>query len=106
MISDTCAFLKENGRYVIYDAEHFFTAYQNNKDYALKTLEAAVAGGASVLSLCETKGGCMLDDVKEAVKEVSKIFGKKAVIGIHTHNDSGLAVANLQFRTEPLTFRA
>ena len=38
MISDTCAFLKENGRYVIYDAEHFFTAYQNNKDYALKTL--------------------------------------------------------------------
>ena len=94
MISDTCAFLKENGRYVIYDAEHFFTAYQNNKDYALKTLEAAVAGGASVLSLCETKGGCMLDDVKEAVKEVSKIFCKQAVIGIHTHNDSGLAVAN------------
>ena len=94
MISDTCAFLKENGRYVIYDAEHFFTAYQNNKDYALKTLEAAVAGGASVLSLCETKGGCMLDDVKEAVKDVIKSFGKKAVIGIHTHNDSGLAVAN------------
>ena len=94
MISDTCAFLKENGRYVIYDAEHFFTAYQNNKDYALKTLEAEVAGGASVLSLCETKGGCMLDDVKEAVKDVSKIFGKQAVIGIHTHNDSGLAVAN------------
>ena len=94
MIRDTCAFLKENGRYVIYDAEHFFTAFQKNKEYALKTLEAAVEGGASVLSLCETKGGCMIDDVRDAVREVSKLLGKKAIIGIHTHNDSGLAVAN------------
>lgn len=94
MIRETCEFLRENGRKVFYDAEHFFTAYQQCHDYAFKTLQAAVDGGAEVLCLCETKGGFMIDELREAVKDVVKTFGSKVRIGIHTHNDSGLAVAN------------
>lgn len=94
MIKESCAFLVENGRHVIYDAEHFFTAFEEDKDYALETLRAAVEGGASVLCLCETKGGFMIDECRRAVREVVKLFGKKLTVGIHTHNDCGLAVAN------------
>jgi len=94
MIRETCEFLRENGRTVFYDAEHFFTAYTECKDYALQTLQAAVDGGAEVLCLCETKGGFMIDELRAAVKDVVAKFGDKAKIGIHTHNDSGLAVAN------------
>ena len=94
MIRDTAEFLTKNGRNVIYDAEHFFSAYQSNKEYALKTLQAAVDGGASVLCLCETKGGCVLNECYESTKAVYEAFGDKVKIGIHTHNDSGLAVAN------------
>ena len=94
MIKDTCAYLKENGRHVFYDAEHFFTAYAEDKDYAMKTLQAAVDGGAEVLCLCETKGGFMIDECRRAVTEVVSTFGKQVQIGIHTHNDCGLAVAN------------
>lgn len=94
MIKESCEFLVANGRKVIYDAEHFFTAYEDDKEYALKTLRAAVEGGASVLCLCETKGGFMIDECRRAVSEVVKLYGKKVTIGIHTHNDCGLAVAN------------
>ena len=94
MIKETCAYLKAQGRTVFYDAEHFFTAWEQNKEYALKTLNAAVEGGAQVLCLCETKGGFMLDQCRTAVAEVVKKFGSKIQIGIHTHNDCGLAVAN------------
>ncbi len=94
MIRESCAYLVKNGRRVIYDAEHFFTAYEEDKAYALETLKAAVEGGASVLSLCETKGGFMIDECRRAVSEVVKLYGKKVTVGIHTHNDCGLAVAN------------
>ncbi|MCQ2592838.1 MAG: citramalate synthase [Treponema sp.] len=94
MIKETCAFLVENGKTVIYDAEHFFTAYEDNRDYALKTLEAALAGGASSLCLCETKGGTMISVLQKAVADVVGVFGHRTTIGIHTHNDCGLAVAN------------
>ena len=94
MIRDTCRFLRENGREVFYDAEHFFTAYAECHDYAMSTLQAAVDGDASVLCLCETKGGAMTGECRAAVEDVVRTFGQKAVIGIHTHNDSGLAVAN------------
>lgn len=100
MIYDTAAFLKKNGRNVIYDAEHFFSAYQANPEYALKTLQAAVDGGASVLTLCETKGGCVLSECRDATKAVYDALGSKAIIGIHTHNDSGLAVANTLMAVE------
>ena len=94
MIKDTCRYLVKHGKDVIYDAEHFFSGYQANPEYALKSLEAAVDGGAKVLCLCETKGGMMVDDLKEITQVVVEKFGSRAKIGIHTHNDSGLAVAN------------
>lgn len=94
MIRDTCAYLREQGKTVLYDAEHFFTGFQKNADYALKTLEAAVEGGATVLTLCETKGGCMPDECRAITQAAVERFKERAVVGIHTHNDSGLAVAN------------
>mgnify|MGYP002623948958 CR=1 FL=1 len=94
MISDTVAYLTKHGRTVIYDAEHFFSGYEANPEYAMQTLEAAVKGGASTLCLCETKGGCMLEDCKKITESVVARFGAACTIGIHTHNDSGLAVAN------------
>jgi len=94
MIKETCAYLTKKGRTVFYDAEHFFTAYEQNKDYAFKTLQAAVEGGASIICLCETKGGFMIDECRKAVADVVATFGSKVKIGIHTHNDCGLAVAN------------
>lgn len=94
MIKDTCRYLVEKGRNVIYDAEHFFTAFYDNRQYAFNTIQAAIDGGASVIVLCETKGGFMIDDCRAAVAETVKMFGKKAKIGIHTHDDCGLAVAN------------
>ena len=92
LISDTVRFLKEHGREVVYDAEHFFDGYRANPDYALRTLEAAKSSGADVLCLCDTNGGTLPSRVLEIVQEVRRRF--EGVIGIHPHNDSELAVAN------------
>lgn len=94
MIKETIDFLTQNGRKVIFDAEHFFTGYKANPEYALKCLSAAVEGGAVCLSLCETKGGAMPVQCYEYTKAVVEKFGDKVSVGIHTHNDAGLAVAN------------
>ncbi len=102
MIGETAAFLVSEGRKVHFDSEHFFDAWFANKEYTLKTLEAAVKNGVSSLVLCDTKGGTMPLMVLQAVKEVTEYFDKwceknhrePVQIGIHTHNDSGLAVAN------------
>lgn len=94
MIRDTCSYLKSRGKEVIFDAEHFFSGYEANQEYAMKSLQAAIDGGASVLVLCETKGGAMISQCSSVVSHVVEKFGRGAVIGIHTHNDSGLAVAN------------
>src|SRR6478672_2163048 len=92
LISETVRHLKEHGREVVYDAEHFFDGYINNPDYALKTLEAAQRAGADVLCLCDTNGGTLTGRLVEIIAEVRKRFD--GVIGIHTHNDSDSAVAN------------
>ncbi|HUA59981.1 MAG TPA: citramalate synthase [Verrucomicrobiae bacterium] len=92
LISETMTHLKSHGKEVIYDAEHFFDGYQANPAYALKTLDAAHAAGADVLCLCDTNGGTVTGRLIEIVAEVRKRFD--GVIGIHTHNDSDLAVAN------------
>src|SRR5690606_9892850 len=92
MISETVAFFKKRGKEVIYDAEHFFDGYKNNPEYALQTLQAAYDGGADCLVLCDTNGGCFPLEVFEVVKLVTEKF--KTKIGIHAHNDCGLAVAN------------
>lgn len=93
MISETAAFLKSAGRIVIYDAEHFFDAWKANREYALQTLEAAVSGGASVLALCDTQGGSLPMDILNITRDVTEHFNGRVEIGIHAHNDSGLAVS-------------
>lgn len=92
MISDTVSFLKQAGKEVIFDAEHFFDGYKHNPKYALKSLKAAVDAGADCLSLCDTNGGCFPDEIYNIVKVVKENFDTE--IGIHTHNDTGMAVAN------------
>src|SRR2546427_2279514 len=92
LISETVKYLRDRGKEVVYDAEHFFDGYNANPDYALRTLEAAHAAGANVLCLCDTNGGTITGRLVEIVSEARKRFD--GVIGIHTHNDSDLAVAN------------
>ena len=92
MIEDSIRFVTAQGREVIYDAEHFFDGYRANPDYALQTLAAAIRGGVSNLSLCDTNGGTLVDDFKAIVGRVVKEFGSDKV-GVHCHNDSGLGVA-------------
>src|SRR5215469_7129885 len=92
LIAETVKYLKDHGKEVVYDAEHFFDGYQANSDYALRTLEAAHRAGADVLCLCDTNGGTITARLVEIVSEVRRRFD--GVIGIHTHNDSDLAVAN------------
>ncbi len=99
MISDSVAFLKQQGREVIYDAEHFFDGYKDNPEYAMETLKAAGKAGADYLVLCDTNGGSLPQEVERIVTLVKKYLekdspGNHSPIGIHTHNDSGLAVAN------------
>ena len=92
MIEDSTRYLVAQGREVIYDAEHFFDGYKADADYAMKTLGAAVRGGAANLSLCDTNGGTLVDEFKEIVGRVVREFGGPKV-GVHCHNDSGLGVA-------------
>ncbi len=98
IIEESLAYLKAQGRRVIYDAEHFFDGYKADAAYALETLYAAVRGGAETLVLCDTNGGAMPWEVGEIVKNVNdQLVGRFAALhplGIHTHNDSECAVAN------------
>lgn len=92
MIYDTIAYLKEQGKTVVFDAEHFFDGYKNNREYALKTLDAAVQGGADCLCLCDTNGGTFPNEIYDITKTVADKFD--VIVGIHAHNDCGMAVAN------------
>ena len=90
LISETVRYIKDHGKEVVYDAEHFFDGYIANPDYALRTLEAAHQAGADVLCLCDTNGGTVTPRLVEMVSEVRRRFD--GVIGIHVHNDGDLAV--------------
>jgi 2-isopropylmalate synthase len=92
IIGESIAFLAGQGRRVFYDAEHFFDGYKLNPEYALSTVKAAFASGAEIVILCDTNGGSMPWEVAEIVREVRRLGG--GALGIHTHNDGGLAVAN------------
>lgn len=92
MIKDTIEFLKSHNKEVIFDAEHFFDGYKHNKEYAIKSIVTAQEAGASCICLCDTNGGCFPDEVFEIVKDVKNYINVE--IGIHTHNDTGMAVAN------------
>lgn len=92
LIHKSIKYLKSHVDQVIYDAEHFFDGYIANPEYAMRTLEAAVSGGADILVLCDTNGGGMPHNVATAVETVGAKF--KTRLGIHCHNDGELAVAN------------
>ena len=92
LIEESVKFLKDSGKKVMFDAEHFFDGYKSNKEYALKALEAAVNGGAKWLVLCDTNGGSMMNEIADITEDVVLTFGLP--VGIHCHNDADLAVAN------------
>ncbi len=92
MIEDSVRLMREEGRRVFFDAEHFFDGFRANPEYALKVLGAAAEGGAEALVLCDTNGGTMPEFVAHAVQTVREKLG--VPVGIHTHNDCELGVAN------------
>ena len=92
MIADSIVFLKQQGKEVVFDAEHFYDGYKANAEYALKTLQAAADAGADVLCLCDTNGGSFPDEVFEITQKVVDTF--KCKVGVHCHNDCEMAVAN------------
>ncbi len=92
MIGDTVRFLKDHGKFVIYDCEHGFDGFKDDPEYALATWIAAEKAGADIVTLCDTNGGCLPSEV---VRITSAAMGRlNARVGIHTHNDIGLGVAN------------
>lgn len=114
IIFETVKYLKDNGKEVIYDAEHFFDGFKSNQDYALRTIRAAESAGADFIVLCDTNGGTLIHDVESITKAARQAVSRevpqsgmvqtaltgsrhssgKVALGIHAHNDSELAVAN------------
>ncbi len=92
MISDTVAYLKKHGREVLYDAEHFFDSFKEDPEYSLKTVKAAADAGADLIVLCETNGGALPEFIEAVTRQVITHLGQ--AVGIHTHNDGGVGVAN------------
>jgi len=92
LISETVKYLKDHGREVVYDAEHFFDGYNASRDFALRTIDAAKNAGADVIVLCDTNGGTMTARLAAICADVRKRFD--GMLGIHVHNDCDLAVAN------------
>ncbi len=92
MIADSIRYLRARGLTVFFDAEHFFDGFESNSDYSLRCLTAAAEAGADCLVLCDTNGGALPGEVTLAVEAARKVTA--VPLGIHTHNDTGLAVAN------------
>ena len=92
MIGDTIRFLKDHGKTVIYDAEHSFDGFKDEADYALATWREAEKAGASCIVLCDTNGGCLPGEIARITAFAKSNLS--ASIGIHTHNDCGVGVAN------------
>jgi 2-isopropylmalate synthase len=92
MIADSVSFLKQHGHEVIFDAEHFFDGFRDDRSYALAAVHAAAQAGADWIAFCDTNGGNLPSTVAEIVREAKKVLG--VPVGIHAHNDSDLAVAN------------
>ena len=100
MISDTIAYLRAEGRRVIYDAEHWFDGYRANPNYALQTLKTAQEAGAEWLVFCDTNGGTLPQQIQQITQKVIQSLQlnpedqTQPKLGIHAHNDGGTAVAN------------
>ena len=94
MIAESAAFLRAQGKRVIYDAEHFFDGYADDRDYALQCLRAAMEAGAETVVCCDTNGGTLPHLVGAAMADVVASLGGEVRVGIHTHDDAGCGVAN------------
>ncbi len=92
MISETIRYLKDKGKFVIYDAEHGFDGFKDDPEYAMSTWRAAEKAGADIVVLCDTNGGCLPNDIKRITQAARTEL--RCQIGIHTHDDIGLGVAN------------
>ncbi len=92
MIDDSVRFLTAQGKRVVYDAEHFFDGWRDDREYALRTVVAAAEAGAGVVCLCDTNGASLPPFVADAVREVTAAL-PRVVVGVHVHNDSDCAVA-------------
>src|SRR5882762_8508936 len=92
MIADTVRYLKDRGKFVVYDAEHGFDGFKDDPEYALATYKAAEKAGADIVVLCDTNGGCLPNDIRDITKSAARRLTTR--IGIHTHDDIGLGVAN------------
>jgi 2-isopropylmalate synthase len=92
MITDSISYLRAKGLRVFFDAEHFFDGYRDNSEYALQVVTAVAKAGAECVVLCDTDGGSLPQQIAEAIKAVRK--ANPVSLGIHTHNDAELAVAN------------
>jgi len=94
MIRESIAFLVGEGKRAIYDAEHFFDAWRDDRAYAVECVRAAADGGAENVTLCDTNGAALPQQVAEATAAVADVLGSEVAVGIHTHNDAECAVAN------------
>lgn len=94
MIGESVAFCKQYDKEVIYDAEHFFDGYKANPEYALATIQTAAVNGADTIVLCDTNGGSLPWEISEITTAVRQALGPHVQLGIHTHDDGGLGVAN------------
>lgn len=92
MVGDTIRYLKEHGKEVIFDAEHFFDGFKNRPAFARRVLQAAVEGGADALVLCDTNGGSLPHEIYDITRSIVTNF--RVPIGIHCHNDAGMSTAN------------
>lgn len=98
MIRDTVTYLKHVGNRVWYDAEHFFDGYRENKEYAIQTILTAIDAGAERVTLCDTNGGSLPEQIGQAIRDLKE---KTSIpFGIHTHNDCGLATATVLYAAE------
>ncbi|MBT7304476.1 MAG: citramalate synthase [Victivallales bacterium] len=94
MVGDSCRFLADQGREVIFDAEHFLDGYKDQPEYALAVLQTAAENGATCVVLCDTNGGCLPHEIDEITRAVRAALPAHVEVGIHCHNDSGCGVAN------------
>src|SRR4051812_25456063 len=94
MIGDSISFLASQGKRVVYDAEHFFDAYRDDRDYAISCVRAAAEAGAFNVTLCDTNGSSLPPQIRAATQDVLREIGDGVEVGIHTHDDAGCGVAN------------